>query len=814
MEKITFKSKSKTNNKICSKININNLQLLIFFLIIINIPLFKLNENKGIYNKYIIEKNKYIDNCNKDDIYKYEYNNICYNSCPKETHISKINKYLCERNNLENINKKMNIKEKYNKIYKFRNLYDNIEDLMIKDIRNQIINGSLNSEINNLINADKKDIIIKKNNITYQITSSYNQNSQEYNSLSTIKLGDCEDKLKEYHHINFNEPLLIFKIDYYKEGSYAPIVEYEVYNSQTKEKLELSSICSDINIDIELPISINENDLVKYDYLSKYYTDACYTYTTQQGTDITLKDRKNEFINNNMSLCQINCTFGGYNSTSKKVICECQVKSELSLISEISSFKDKLLDLFPIIKQKTNIFKCTDLFFSKEGFQNNIGSYINLGIMILNIILTIIIILKGNNIIQNEINKILKINNDVNNKNTTYNDNNNNNNYNNYNNYNNQNENNDKDNNDNYNKNNNMDNNQNKDENNNDNDIGNGNNTKENNNKNKNNNYNNFIIKLTKRMKGDKGKISQKGIEIKNKNNFPPKKLKIKKNVGEEIKANGDTSLKPDSNMDLEKSKNIERRQIIDISLLNKNKNNAQNKIQINDIKFSKFNEYELNKLNYKDALLYDKRNFFFYYFSIVKRNNLFIFSFLLNNDYNPKIIKISIFTFSISLYFAMNVIFINDSTIHKLYTEKGSFKLGVQMPHIVYSIIISAIIIGILKFTFLSEKDILQIRKVKEKEYISGKSSKIKNYVKCKFIYLYIFIFLFVFFFWIYVGLFCAVFKNTQIYLIKKTLISFAFYLLYPFIFCLLPGVFRLSSLKSSNRACMYNFSKILQNI
>ena len=118
------------------------------------------------------------------------------------------------------------------------------------------------------------------------------------------------------------------------------------------------------------------------------------------------------------------------------------------------------------------------------------------------------------------------------------------------------------------------------------------------------------------------------------------------------------------------------------------------------------------------------------------------------------------------------------------------------------------------MKFIFLSEKDILQIRKVKEKEYINGKSAKIRNYVKCKFIYLYIFIFPLLFFFWIYVGLFCAVYKNTQIYLIKVTIISFAFYLLYPFIFCLIPGIIRLSSLQKSDKTCMYNFSKILQNI
>ena len=251
-----------------------------------------------------------------------------------------------------------------------------------------------------------------------------------------------------------------------------------------------------------------------------------------------------------------------------------------------------------------------------------------------------------------------------------------------------------------------------------------------------------------------------------------------------------------------------------DISLLNKNKNNGQKQTKINDIQFSPFNEYELNKLRYKDALSYDKRSYFKYYFSIVKRNNLLIFAFLLSNDYNPKVIKISIFSFSIALYFTMNVAFSNDSVMHVLYEKEGSFELDYQMPYIIYSIIISAVVIGIIKFIFLSEKDIMQIRKVKEKEYINGKTNKIINYVKCKFILLFILTFLLLFFFWIYVGLFCAVFKNSQIYLIKKTAISYAFYLLYPFFFCSLTAFLRIISLKSPNRACLYKFSNILQNI
>ena len=60
----------------------------------------------------------------------------------------------------------------------------------------------------------------------------------------------------------------------------------------------------------------------------------------------------------------------------------------------------------------------------------------------------------------------------------------------------------------------------------------------------------------------------------------------------------------------------------------------------------------------------------------------------------------------------------------------------------------------------------------------------------------------------------FCAVYKNSQIHLITDTLISYLISLLTPFGLCLLPGIFRIPSLNSSNknRKCLYDFSKILE--
>ena len=84
-------------------------------------------------------------------------------------------------------------------------------------------------------------------------------------------------------------------------------------------KLNLS-ICKDIKIDISIPIDLTENlkDLDKYNASSGFYNDICYTYTNEKGTDETLKDRQNDYIENQMSVCEDNCEFSNYNETLKK----------------------------------------------------------------------------------------------------------------------------------------------------------------------------------------------------------------------------------------------------------------------------------------------------------------------------------------------------------------------------------------------------------------------------------------------------------------------------------------------------------------
>lgn len=86
----------------------------------------------------------------------------------------------------------------------------------------------------------------------------------------------------------------------------------------------------------------------------------CFSYTTENGTDIVIKKRQKEFKENNISLCESNCDYTNYNFTTKKAISEWNDKNSFNSISDIKNNKDKLMYSFMDLKNAINleIMKC------------------------------------------------------------------------------------------------------------------------------------------------------------------------------------------------------------------------------------------------------------------------------------------------------------------------------------------------------------------------------------------------------------------------------------------------------------------------
>ena len=136
-------------------------------------------------------------------------------------------------------------------------------------------------------------------------------------------------------------------------------------------------------IDISIPIILNES-LDKYDLNSDYYNDLCSKTSSESGTDIILLDRKNEFLDNNMTICEENCEVKSYDYTYKKVKCSCEIKIKIPIFDDIQFDKKELLKKFIDINNIGNlkIIKCIKDVFSKDFITNNYGFFIFLFIYV------------------------------------------------------------------------------------------------------------------------------------------------------------------------------------------------------------------------------------------------------------------------------------------------------------------------------------------------------------------------------------------------------------------------------------------------
>ena len=249
------------------------------------------------------------------------------------------------------------------------------KDLDIINFQDGKIDGNLNNVIDKII-KEGNDYTVSEEEITYQITTSDNQKTKQ-NNFSTIDLGVCEEILKEKYNIDKSMPLIIYKVDYFIPKTLIPVIEYEVYHPINYSKLDLSYCNNTVNLNI--PVTINEEKIYQYDPNSDYYNDECSSYTSDNGTDILLSDRKIEYNKNNLSLCEANCNYQGYDKNYKNSICDCKIKNNIEYHSDISNKPNILSQTFNVSENDlgyTNIFACTKNVFTVNGILKNMSSYI------------------------------------------------------------------------------------------------------------------------------------------------------------------------------------------------------------------------------------------------------------------------------------------------------------------------------------------------------------------------------------------------------------------------------------------------------
>ena len=107
-----------------------------------------------------------------------------------------------------------------------------------------------------------EEVIIEGDDDFYFCLSAYDgkkfpeKSNNNSNKFSVIDLGECEDRLREKYGINDSLSLIILKYEKISNASIEKTIQYEVYEPINKTKLDLS-ICSDISIDIYVPVELS-----------------------------------------------------------------------------------------------------------------------------------------------------------------------------------------------------------------------------------------------------------------------------------------------------------------------------------------------------------------------------------------------------------------------------------------------------------------------------------------------------------------------------------------------------------------------------
>ena len=588
-----------------------------------------------------------------------------------------------------------------------------------------------------------------------QFTSTDYLKQNNYKNKTSINLGDCENILKKAYDIPENDSLYILIIDIEQKGMKIPKIEYEVYKIDEPNhliKLNLN-LCKNNKIEISIPVAIN-GSIDLYNSSSGYYNNLCYTTTSIYGTDICLDDRREEFINNNLTLCEENCILIEYDNIYKNAKCSCDVKVNLPSVKEAKFDKEKLKNNFIDINNIGNIqcLKCYKMVFRKNNIKINYGFYIYLFLFLLYFLCLFLFYFKFYYSYFSEVELIFTPEKNDNNLNHIETD-----------------------------------------------------------DKNENNfNFNQIkqrtkIIKIKKKIKILKNKTTIKSDEENKKSNNDAKENKgdiILNNKNNDSKINNEIIYKEEGGREKETDKGS-----------NKEKNIINNKP---NNKIMDYTDSELNDLSYKEAIKNDKRTFLQYYIALLKANHLILFSFYPNKDYNSQIIKIFLFFFFLGIDLAFNAFFITDLTIQQIYKDKGSFNFVYQIPAIIYSTLISFLLNIIIKYFSLTGDDINEVKEEKRKEpkNFLAKAIKIVTKIKIKFAVFYILAPLILLFLGFYICCFCGVYNNSQLHLIKDALFSLLFSVISPFFTLLLPGILRISALRSDkkNKKWLYKISKVLE--
>ncbi len=715
-----------------------------------------------IYNESL---NQCFDKCNDDT---FLYKNTCVEFCPDDTLIDDLHKicYIIP-NNINNL---------------------------IKDIGEIILSIPKNVELN--FNHGNIKVIV------------YNDS---YSENLLVDFSECLNVFKSAYNLN-EDNFLFSKIEYINQNFVVNKIEYLVFNEFGK--LLNLSVCSELNvkvnyiitnetnIDIDLAKKFLENDIDIFNEEDNFFNDICYNFTSENGTDVTLNDRKESYYQN-ISLCQKKCTYLKIDLENKIVECVCPINSIININEEENKLEDENNDENESSFTSSNyeVILCYNKVFNKKILKINIGNFIMLFIGLIYFILILEYVFRGRKKIA-----LYIVLNKYENSNPPK-----------------------------------------KKKNNNSIIFDNENfltHTKcksiilseeiniDDNKENKGSNdiiniHNSINKKMEKKESSDLDKIERhrKNINILTSlhNNYiiKPDILSIKANKLLSLLNNNNNENNNNNNNHNNKNNTLNNNSVQNNNSINHSINSYSKRTTTTFIlgpndtnsRFKKKNIkkniktkacFEYDEMTFQSALLYDKRNIFYAYWEELKDKQIFLCLFF-NKHLMLKQLKIASFLIGTATDFFFNAFFYTDKYISKNYND-GALEYVTTLPKTILSSILTQLFCCFLDYLISSKPILLFLKKKLKKNNIYYRQcNSIINMCICK-IRVFIIVTCFtLIFFWYYITAFCAVYQNSQINWIKDALNSFWMSLLTPVALCFISLLLRNISIKKKNKILFY---------
>ena len=766
-------------------------------------------------NKFINATKECVENCENED-YQYEYNSICYDTCPKGSHKSSEDSFICEEglvcDNYYNSDKtdcyeeipsgyyvsdpiqktldKCNVKCKEcdltsiqnnlckecnnNEGYYPKNNDPSNIDSYIKcylsteqigyylDLIEKVFKGcySICKKCNDLGNAEdnkctecydnyelingncyKSSESINKEKILdidnykyfYEINDDINKIKTLHTDFTFIDIKqETMDFIIDQFNLDEDEKLYMYINDYPSNNSNKATIDYDykIYLENGTE-LKLSEIKEDFYVNVYVPIT--DLDLANYNY-SKYFAEKGYDIYDKNSDfynnictpaylgngDLILKDRKKEIYPNNVTLCGDGCTYNGVNIEEKRIICSCNLNGNNNINTDEDDFlKEDDGNFLTYFLDNINykIFKCYSLFSNFKNLKNNYAFYTILGIyvviLILNFYFKFISIKNFCIAMLKEVPRPkevkIEIRRELEKRRTT--------------------------------------------------------------------------VRKIKENKNNPNK--RKHIKFKTqfqKSNFRQKEIRTKKhrsckfthiNINNSIKNNDKVLLKSNEEKLLENSQSIR----LSKDKVSDNKNNLNHKINIKKVNINTdrddktLENKEINELTYKQALIYDKRNIFQIFGSLIIVKLEFINLFFGKEKF--KLILVCEYILSLLLNFFFNTLLYSDDIISDNYHNNGELDFFVTLILSLLSNIITSILLYFIRFSNGIEERIEDIKQLKSKRHYIRNIIIYKRYLILKFILFFIGEIFIVSCCFYYIVIFCIIYNSSKVKIIINYLMS-----------------------------------------